>query len=56
MVKPTFRLGLVLAFQIMLSAHTSAESVPVITLGGEVGAAANANLVRFRSVPFDSVP
>jgi len=46
----------------LLTQRTAAESVPQaatdfqITLGGEVGIAAEANMTRFRSAPFDSVP
>ena len=47
-----------------LTTLAAAQSAPVppsttdfqITLGGEVGGAAEANLARFRSSPFDSVP
>ena len=33
-----------------------AEDVPLVTLGSEVGAAADANMARFRSAPYDSLP
>jgi len=50
-----------LPFLTQLAAAESASGPPSstdfqITLGGEVGAAAAANLTRFRSAPFDSVP
>jgi hypothetical protein len=34
----------------------SAADVPLVTLGGEVGAADKASLMRFRSAPYDSLP
>jgi hypothetical protein len=46
----------------LLTQHMAAEAAQQsptdfqITLGGEVGAAAEANMARFRSAPFDSVP
>lgn len=36
--------------------NPSQHTIPPISLGGEVGAAADANWARFRSVPFDSLP
>ena len=39
-----------------LPSPASAGEAPVVTLGGEVGAAADANMARFRSAPYDSLP
>ena len=63
-MKPTPILALAALLAIPLTQLPAAESPPMspsptdfqITLGGEVGVAADANMARFRSAPFDSVP
>jgi len=63
-MKPISLLALVAVFVTHLAKLTAAQSASApqsptdfqITLGGEVGVAADANMARFRSSPFDSVP
>lgn len=63
-MKPTPILALAALLAIPLTQLPAAESPPMspsstdfqITLGGEVGVAADTNMARFRSAPFDSVP
>ena len=61
--KPTLTLALAALLVTPLTNHAAAEPLAApksptqfqISLGGEVGVAAQANLARFRSAPFDSV-
>ena len=59
---PTLALAALLVTLLAKPAAAASASAPQsptdfqITLGGEVGVAAEANLARFRSSPFDSVP
>lgn len=63
-MKPITTLALTALAGTFLATFAAAEPAPApqsptdfqITLGGEVGAAAEANMARFRSSPFDSVP
>ena len=50
-----FVLPLVAIFLVLPLSAWSGE-VPLVTLGGEVGAAADACINRFRAAPFDSLP
>lgn len=47
--------GIQCVFLISLATLAAAEPMTEIQLSGEVGAAADANLARFRSVPYDSL-
>jgi hypothetical protein len=54
MNQPSF---LILAIGVFsLPFRAGASDVPLVTFGGQVGAADKASLIRFRSAPFDSLP
>jgi hypothetical protein len=44
------------AIFLVLPLSAWSDEVPLVTLGGEVGAAAEACITRFRAAPFDSLP